>query len=205
MSWKFLKKMKFTGVLTLVIVLMLITKIYGQGVADSHSVIEGSDKITKFTCKDNACTIQYPKYTVTTKPNEMGEDIDVTIHKSKINKSEKKLSIKASKDKSYNPQSFNGLYGDFVIIDFGTSALRTIYIYGIKDQKIINMIASVNETPKIIDGKLYCWPQMSDKKIEKLKLKKGEVKSEGSGFYEEINYDFKTNKIIPTGKNKWVD
>ncbi|MFH2144251.1 MAG: hypothetical protein ABIJ97_17625 [Bacteroidota bacterium] len=165
-----------------------------QNILKHGELLKGSDKYLSFDCTDS-CVFTYKHYTIVTidHTKSCGEKI---IFINNNTKSRTILDVKAN----YNAQYFYGLFGDKIIIDAGTGTIRTNYIYCIKNKVIIDSIENIYHRSKIINDKLYFETMMDKKKIEELKLPECNYPVENSGYWEERYYNFKTRKIIVTGK-----
>jgi hypothetical protein len=159
--------------------------------------LQGSEKFKSLNCIDS-CVIVFKNFTVITKAHKQSPGEDIMALNTK---NQKRLVINVGGE--YHAQYFYGLYGNIAVIDYGTSAIRIFYIYDLDNKRIINSINGIDKKAKIINGKLNSWIVMSKEKIKKNKLQEGQCLSEACGFYEEINYNFKTNNIEFSGKYEW--
>jgi hypothetical protein len=144
--------------------------------------------------------IEFDNYTVITKNHKesCGEYIIVVYKKEK-----RKLSIDVKDD--YKAQYFNGMHGDKIIIDVGTGTIRRNFIFDLKQREVVDSIDNILDDSKILDDKLYYMSSMSAEKVNELKLPICEnINLENSGYFEEYYYDFKTRKIISTGKYQCI-
>ena len=162
-------------------------------------LLAGSDNPKSNTCNDS-CIIVYMNYSVITKthPDSPGEDIIVVNDSTKS-----RLNIDVQSD--YHAQYFCGLVGDNLLIDVGTSIVRTNIIYNLKKKCIIDSVRTVFDGAKLINGKLYYTTIMAEDRVKKLNLPLCDYTNlEFNGYIEYMYFDFKTEKRISLEKYKCI-
>lgn len=184
------------------LVLLLLFTLYcsysfSQSSQNYKAIMVGSDRPISNHCNDS-CVVEFKDYTVITKNHKeaCGEYI-VVVNK----KDGRRMNIDVNDE--YDAQYFSGMHGDKVIIDVGTGTIRCNFIYDLKQREVVDSIDGILDDSKILDDKLYYMTWMDAEKVKALKLPACDnVGLENSGYFEEYYYDFKTRKIISTGKYK---
>lgn len=158
-------------------------------------LIEGSEKPVNSSLGDFIENYSYKNYRVAVVQNSDKTTID-------LYNLDKKTSTLVYTEELENV-FFSGLFDHFLIIDAGTSNIRTNYIYDFLKKKIIDTldIITVSNAPSIKNGKLLYTRITSDETIKKLNLPICDNPDlEFSGYVEDMYYDFKTGKKTSTGK-----